>query len=459
MRLYDTLSGEVQGFAPVGDEVKMYVCGPTPYDVTHLGHAMSYVVFDVLRRYLEHRGFRVRHVQNFTDIDDKLIARAVKDGVTVQALAERHIQGFLGDMDDLNVLRAHVYPRATQEIPAMVQVVQGLLGRGHAYVADGDVYFRVQKAPGYGKLSRRTLEGMVAGARVEPSEHKEHPLDFALWKRAKPGEPSWESPWGQGRPGWHIECTAMSLRYLGTTLDIHGGGQDLVFPHHENEIAQSERYTGVTPFVRFWVHNGLLRLGEEKMSKSVGNLIPVREALQRYSADAIRLFFLNSHYRSPLTFSEEDLAARERATDRIRTALRPAAYKEGERAFETEGFRLRFMAAMDEDLNTPQALSVLFELVHEINQHRDAGGNVAEGQALLQELGGVLGLTFQPRRSTDNVALQPFLELLVEVRARLRDARQYALADTIRSRLADLGVALEDTPQGTLWRFQGPRLP
>ena len=272
MKLSDTLTGEKRDFSPAGDEVKMYVCGVTPYASAHVGHAMSYVVFDVLHRYLEYRGYRVRRVQNFTDIDDKLIDRANQEGTTVTDLAERLIDEYFADMAALNVRNADVYPRATQELPTIIEMIEGLIAKQFAYSADGDVYFRVTRDPGYGKLSHRSLDGMRAGARVEESAAKEHPMDFALWKAAKPGEPAWDSPWGPGRPGWHIECSAMSLRYLGETIDIHGGGQDLVFPHHENEIAQSEAFTGARPFVRHWLHNGLLLLGDEKMSKSVGNL-------------------------------------------------------------------------------------------------------------------------------------------------------------------------------------------
>ena len=302
--------------------MKLYVCGITPYAPSHLGHAMSYVVFDVLRRYLEFLGYEVDHVQNFTDVDDNIIQRSQQEGIDLQELADRHIQEFMTNMEALNVKRASVYPRATQEMPKIIEVIRSLIDKGYAYAASGSVYFHVTRASDYGKLSNRTLDGMMAGARVEVDAHKEHPMDFALWKEAKPGEPSWESPWGPGRPGWHIECTAMALAYLGETLDIHGGGQDLVFPHHENEVAQSEAYTGKTPFVRYWTHNGLLQMGEDKMSKSLGNLISLEEGLKVYSPDSLRIFFLSSQYRSPLTYSQEALAATERAAERLRNALR-----------------------------------------------------------------------------------------------------------------------------------------
>ncbi len=307
MKIYNTLSGRKEDFIPQSDTVKMYVCGVTPYAPSHLGHAMSYIVFDTIRRYLEFRGYKVKYVQNFTDIDDKIIARANESGISARELAQKFIDQYFADMDALNIKRADVYPRATEEIPKMLEVIEGLIRKGHAYEAGGDVYFRVKSDPDYGKLSHRTLDGMMAGARIEVGQAKEHPLDFTLWKAAKPGEPQWQSPWGQGRPGWHIECTAMSLKYLGQTLDIHGGGQDLIFPHHENEIAQSESFTGVKPFVRYWLHNGLMQLGEEKMSKSTGKLIGIREVLEKYGADAIRLWVLSSHYRSPITYSDENL--------------------------------------------------------------------------------------------------------------------------------------------------------
>jgi cysteinyl-tRNA synthetase len=317
MKVYNTLSGKKEEFLPQGDEVKMYVCGVTPYDDAHLGHAMSYIIFDVIRRYLRFRGYKVRCVQNVTDIDDKIIDRANQRGVSAHELAEEFTKSYFDDMEALNIHLADVNPRATEEIPRMIEMIQGLIDKGYAYPAGGSVYFRVRKVPDYGKLSHRSLDSMRVGASCELGEEKEDPMDFVLWKASKPGEPEWASPWGPGRPGWHIECSAMSLTYLGETLDIHGGGQDLVFPHHENEIAQSESYTGVKPFVKYWLHNGLVQLGEEKMSKSLGNLITIKEALQKYSADALRIFVLSSHYRSPLTYSEEVVEAAESGVERL----------------------------------------------------------------------------------------------------------------------------------------------
>ncbi|CAI7999138.1 Cysteine--tRNA ligase [Geodia barretti] len=454
MKLYNTLSGQVEEFVPSdGNLVKMYVCGVTPYSSTHVGHALSYVMFDTLRRYLEHKGYEVRHVQNFTDIDDKIIQRAQESGVSEDELVEEFIGDYFDTMDALNIQRASEYPRATREIPRIIDAISGLIDRGHAYPAAGDVYFRVTSKDDYGKLSHRTLDSMIAGARIQVDENKEHPMDFVLWKGAKPGEPSWESPWGPGRPGWHIECTAMSLEYLGEQLDIHGGGQDLVFPHHENEIAQSECYTGAKPFSRYWMHNGLLQLGSDKMSKSLGNLVSVVEALERYSPDAIRLYFLSSHYRSPLAYSDEGAAAVERSLERVRRALIPGNGAGAE--VEADTHRVRFAAAMDDDLNTPQAVAALFDLARDINRGRDAGQSVGSGQAALRELGAVLGLTFVDRPAPEaDLAATPFIDLLVSVRTELRAARQFALADQIRDGLAEQGVSLEDGAQGTQWQRQ-----
>jgi cysteinyl-tRNA synthetase len=452
MRLYNTLSRRIEEFVPVGGEVRMYVCGPNLYAPCHLGHAMSYIIFDVLRRYMEFRGYRVRHVQNFTDVEDNIILRARALGRTIYDLAQEHIQLFFRQMDALNVLHAHHYPRATEEIPAMVDMIQELLRKGYAYQVRGDVYFRVLRFPDYGKLSGRSLDSLLAGARVEPGEGKEHPADFALWKGAKEGEPSWESPFGPGRPGWHIECSAMSLKYLGQPLDIHGGGQDLIFPHHENEIAQSEAYTGQKPFARFWVHHGLMRLpsSPEKMTRHLGNLVPIDEALERYGPDAIRIFVLGSHYRSPLTYSEEALQAAKAGAQRLRTAVSLEGEGEGS-PLDPSPFRARFLEAMDDDLSTPQALATLFDLAREINRAREEGRDVTAAQATLRELAGVLGLTL---REVAPVALDavPFIELLIQVRQELRARQLYHLADAIRSRLAHLGIVLEDTPQGTRWR-------
>ena len=455
MRLYNTLTGDVREFSSGdGKSVKMYVCGVTPYSSTHVGHALSYVVFDVLRRYLEHKGYEVRHVQNFTDIDDKIIQRASEEGVSSEELAERYINDFFDTMDALGIQRAHVYPRATQEISPIIETIRGLVEKGFAYPAGGDVNFRVTRFAEYGKLSHRTLDGMIAGARISVDEQKEHPGDFALWKGAKSGEPAWDSPWGPGRPGWHIECTSMAMTYLGESLDIHGGGQDLVFPHHENEIAQSEAVSGCEPFSRYWVHNGLLQLGDDKMSKSLGNLVSVEEALDRYSPDSLRLYFLSSHYRSPLNYSDEGAAAMERSADRLRRSLEHDGTGSGE-PLGVASYEERFMAAMDDDLNTPRALAALFDLARDINRNHSER-DVGNAQDCLRRLGRILGLTFAGRRSgaSEHANIEPFIELLLATRSELRKSRQFDLADQIRDGLSQHGITLEDTPQGTLWQFQ-----
>ena len=451
MNLYNTLSRKKERFSAPDGEVKMYVCGATPYSAAHLGNAMPSIVFDVLRRYLEFKGYRVRHVQNFTDIDDKMIKAAAERQISTTELAEANAAAYLDEMDALNILRAHKYPRATGDIPKIVEMIDGLVKQGFAYSVDGDVYFRVRRDEDYGKLSHRNLDSLKAGARVEVNESKEDPLDFALWKSQKPGEPAWDSPWGPGRPGWHIECSAMSLAYLGETLDIHGGGRDLIFPHHENEIAQTESFTNKTPFVRFWVHNGTLQMNEDKMSKSLGNIISAREAIQRFSPDAIRLFFLGSHYRSPLAYSDESVASQDRAAERLRNALRPAADKTGE-TIDATPYRDQFIDAMDDDLNTPRALASLFDLAREINRRRDGGGDVGAAQEVLRELAGILGLTLEePAARSNDIA--PFVRLLVDLRSDLREAKQFALADKVRDELADLGISLEDGPEGTVWKL------
>ena len=472
MKLYNTLSRRVEEFSPSGDEVKMYVCGPNVYAPCHIGHAMSYIVFDVLRRYLEYSGYKVKHVQNFTDIEDNIINRARAEGTSVDELAERNIEQFFEDMAPLNVLKAHLYPRATHEVPAIIEMVQRLIDNGHAYQAGGDVYFRVNSRSDYGKLSSRDLDSMLAGARIQPDENKEHPGDFVLWKASKPGEPAWDSPWGKGRPGWHIECSAMSLKYLGHPLDIHGGGQDLIFPHHENEIAQSESYTDDhKPFVRFWLHNGLMRLAEseEKMTRHLGNLVPIHEVVHRYGGDGLRIFVLNSHYRSPITFSEESLEASKRAAERLRIAISTPSGN-ADPAADPAPLKQRFLDAMDDDLNTAGALGAPFDLAREINRARDDSRKTEEAQAALRELAGVLGLTLAGPQAAGDAAAEPFIELLMELRDDLRDAKQSELSDKLRARqpgriervegparvtrrLAEMGVILEDSAQGTRWRL------
>ncbi len=450
---------------PQGDEVTMYVCGINPYADAHIGHAMSYLFFDVVRRYLEFRGYKVKHVQNITDIEDNIIAHANELGVSVPELTQKYVERYDEDMEALNVLPAHDYPRAMGEIDKMIEIVQGLLDKGFAYAVGGNVYFRVRNVPDYGKLSGRSLESMMAGARIEPGEEKEHPMDFLLWKEAKPGEPSWESPWGEGRPGWHIECSAMSIRYLGETIDIHGGGQDVLFPHHENEIAQSESFTGKKPFVRYWLHNGLLKMhetDEAKMSRSLGNLITIRDAVEKYSADAIRLFVLSSYYRSPLTYSEETLEAAERGAERLCQAVsRTSEGSKGEAQIDTESYRQRVVEAMDDDFGTAQAVAVLFDLASAINQAADGGNSIDKAQSTLVSLGrAVLGLKL-PRhirvKLSDRISIKDTIKVtvipgsvnarirrLVEERATCRENKNWQQADGIRNKLAELGVILED---------------
>ena len=453
MKVLNTLSGQKEDFRPRGEVVTMYVCGITAYDESHIGHAMSYIIFDVIKRYLRFKGYEIKHVQNFTDIDDKIIQRANQLGIPPAELANRYTDRYFADMDSLNIERADIYPRATEEIPKVIEVVQSLLARGYAYQSEGSVYFRVRNLPDYGKLSHRNLPDMISQV-CAYEENKEYALDFALWKASKPGEPFWESPWGRGRPGWHIECSAMALKYLGDTIDIHGGGQDLVFPHHENEIAQSESFTGQVPFVRYWLHSGLMQQNKQKMSKSTGNLVSVRDILRRFSPDAVRLFILSSHYRNPLAYSEEALEASERGAERMRSALaHEASAEEGVSTFNTGLFEQKFVEAMDDDFNTAQAIAVLFELTREINRGAEHGANMTEAQHTLLKLAAVLGLTLKEKTELAPDA-DAFIGLLASVRDDLRQNRQWQLADKIRRGLADLGVVLEDTPQGTRWKHK-----
>lgn len=464
LRIYNTLSRQKEPFETLEPgQVRMYICGPTVYAQAHVGHAMSALVFDILRRYLEYRGYQVRHVMNYTDVDDKIIRRAAQEGVEPLELAERYIQEFRNHLVELNVLLATVNPRATQDMDQIITMIHELIENGHAYPSDGDVYFRVQRDADYGRLSGRRLEDMQAGARIEIDERKEHPMDFALWKATKPGEPAWDSPWGQGRPGWHIECSAMNLKHLGEQIDIHGGGNDLIFPHHENEIAQTESLTGKT-FARYWVHNGMLQLAGEKMSKSLGNLVTIEEFLAEHEACVLRMMVLNSSYRSPLTFSDEVLAQAKRALDRLRSALRPAYSELGHAAPEAvqdlqhqmQLTRQGFLEAMDDDFNTAGALGHLFDLVRAINHARDTGAGAAElkaAQDLLLELSGVFGLRLE-RPTAQGGQAAPFVDLLIGLRQELRRQKLWSLSDMVRDRLAELDVILEDSKDGTSWRWK-----
>ncbi len=451
MKIFNTLTGQKEDFHPSNKVVTMYVCGITAYDECHIGHAMTYIIFDAIKRYLKFRGYKVKHVQNFTDVDDKIIERANKLGIPPAKLAGKYADQYFANMDALNVERADIYPRATEEIPKIIEIIQRLIANAYAYESEGSVYFRVRNFMEYGKLSHRKLEEMISKDSYCERD-KEYPLDFALWKASKPGEPFWESPWGKGRPGWHIECSAMALKYLGETIDIHGGGQDLIFPHHENEIAQSESFTGATPFVRYWLHNGLMQLDKQKMSKSAGNLVCVEDILGRFSSDALHLFVLSSHYRGPLAYSEEALEANERGAERLRSALSQKG-DEGAIAFDTEPLKRKFVEAMDNDFDTPRAISVLFELAKEINRGAEQGANITEAQNTLLELAGILGLTLKEKAQPTPEA-EVFISLLASIRDDLRQNKQWQLADKIRKGLADLGVTLEDTPEGTRWKYR-----
>ena len=453
MRVFNTLTGQKEDFRPRNGVVTMYVCGITAYDECHIGHAMTYIIFDVVKRYLGFKGYEIKHVQNFTDVDDKIIDRANQLGIPSAELASKYTEQYFATMDALNVARANVYPRATEEIPKIIEIIQGLFAKGYAYEIQGSVYFRVRSFPEYGKLSHRNLAEMIPKAGYCERD-KEYSLDFALWKASKPGEPFWESPWGQGRPGWHIECSAMALKYLGDTIDIHGGGQDLVFPHHENEIAQSESFTQQIPFARYWLHNGLMQQDKEKMSKSIGNLVCIEDALDRFGPDAIRLFILGSHYRSPLAYSEQALEASQKGAERLRSALTHQANAGEEAAvLSTEPFEQKFVEAMDDDFNTAQAIAVLFELAKEINRGAEGGMRIAEAQNMLLNLAGVLGLTLKEKTQPTPDA-EAFVGLLASIRDDLRQNRQWQLADKIRKGLADLGVTLEDTPEGARWKYR-----
>ena len=461
LRLYNTQSRKKEEFKTIEEgKVRMYVCGPTVYDNAHVGHAMSALVFDIVRRYLQYRGYNVNFVMNFTDVDDKIIERANVKGVDPFELAEGYIQDYKDHLDDLNILPATVNPRATEPktMKQILSMIEGLIEKGYAYTVDGDVYFRVHKDDDYGKLSGRKLEEMQAGARIAVGDIKEDPADFALWKNAKEGEPAWETPWGSGRPGWHIECSAMCLHELGESIDIHGGGNDLIFPHHENEIAQSESFTG-KPFARYWMHNGMLQLSGEKMSKSIGNLVTIKEFLADHEGDVMRMLVLNGNYRSPLAFTDESIAAAENGLKRLKSAFRPATAKSA--GADTEALtakiastREAFIQTMDDDFNTAGALGYIFELVRAINTARNKGATneqLQPAQETLRELTGVLGLRLEEKSGAGDA--DKFIDLLVEVRSEVRAQKLWALSDQIRDKLAELGVTIEDGKEGSSWRW------
>jgi len=464
MKLYNSMTMQKEEFVPlVEGKVTMYACGPTVYDYIHIGNARPIIVFDALRRYFEYRGYEVTFVQNFTDIDDKIIRRANELGISSRELAEKFIEEYFVDAKGLGVREATVHPRATENIPQIIELIQTLMDKGLAYESGGDVYFRTERYDGYGKLSHQSLDDLLAGARVDVNEIKENPMDFALWKKAKPGEPSWPSPWGEGRPGWHIECSAMSSRYLGKTIDIHCGGQDLTFPHHENEIAQSEGASGQT-FVRYWLHNGYINVDNRKMSKSLGNFFTVRDAAAAYGYENIRMFMLMSHYRSPLNYSGEALTHAKNALERLKQARKNLLFvKENGREGEIdeagldkklEVYRSRYIEAMDDDFNTADAISVIFELVREANT-LVSSGTMARREAerylsLFDELTGVRGLLYAEKDADTELAEE--VEALIAARQAARKAKNWAEADRIRDKLKEMGIILEDTPQGVRWR-------
>jgi cysteinyl-tRNA synthetase len=465
--------------------IGMYACGVTVYDLCHIGHARSAVVFDVIYRYLLYKGYEVIYVRNFTDVDDKIINRAQEEGVGTEEIAARYIEEFYADMGALGLKEPTVEPKATEHIPEMIALVQGLIEKGHAYEVEGDVYYVVESFPEYGKLSKRSLDEMQAGARVEVDEKKRNPLDFALWKAAKPGEPSWPSPWGEGRPGWHIECSAMSQKYLGDTLDIHGGGKDLIFPHHENEIAQAEGATG-KPFVRFWLHNGFVNIEKEKMSKSLGNFLTIKEILKEHHPEVVRFFLLSRHYRSPIDFSSQGMEealgnlerfyqtlaginkviAEEKASESVPEGLSPEEMAVYRRA---EEFPNQFEEAMDDDFNTAVAMAALFELSHDLNRLLQRPSSHApqvlyKGREVFALAGEVLGifqddpqsfLEAEKERKAEKLTFTTEeIEKLIAERNKARKKKAWARADEIRDQLASQGIILEDTAKGTTWRVE-----
>ena len=473
LKVYNTLSKHKEEFVPITEKtVRMYVCGVTPYNHPHIGNARPPVVWDVIRRYLEHRGFSVAYVSNFTDVDDKIINTAIAENVSWKTIADRYIAAYYAVMDRLNVRRADEYPRVSEHMPEIIEMVDTLVKKGFAYVVEGDVYFAVDKFSGYGKLSGRNIEDMQAGARIDIDERKKNPLDFALWKTAKPGEPFWESPWGNGRPGWHIECSAMSIKYLGDTFDFHGGGSDLVFPHHENEIAQTEAYTG-KPFVNYWLHNGFITINQEKMSKSLGNFSLVSDILKHYSGEALRLFIANTHYRSPLDFSDERLIEAEKNLEKIimaRDNLQLLAQvvvnssSDDVALSRIDSLRNEFYSAMDDDFNTALAFSVMYALIKEINYClKDQRADKPVGHRLFTAISelfndiiaifGILEQEVSIDSGSDEL-VEKLMELVISLRQDARTKKDWATSDAIRNQLTAIGIALEDGKDGVKWKLK-----
>ena len=466
MRLYNTETKQKEEFVPLTPgKVSMYVCGPTVYNLIHIGNARPMIVFDTARRYMEHKGYEVNYVSNFTDVDDKIIAKANEEGVTSEEIAARYIEECKKDMEGMNVRPATTHPLATQEIPGMIEMMQTLIDKGYAYNVDGTVYFRTRKDKNYGKLSHKNLDDLRSGGRallVTGEEQKEDPLDFVLWKPKKEGEPFWESPWSEGRPGWHIECSVMAKKYLGEEIDIHAGGEDLIFPHHENEIAQSECCNGKT-FAHYWLHNAFLNIDNRKMSKSLGNFFTVRDIAQKYDLQVLRFFMLSAHYRSPLNFSDTLMESAKNALERIRTAASNLSYLEGTAAAgectaeetellkEAKAFADKFDAAMDDDLNTADAIAAVFELVKFANSNVSAEHTAVFAKALREELTGlcdILGIETEEKTEL----LDEEIEQLIEQRQAARKAKNFALADEIRNQLAEKGIQLLDTREGVKWK-------
>ena len=459
MKIYNTLTRKKEEFVPIDkDSVKMYSCGPTVYDYFHIGNARPFIIFDTMRRYLEYIGYKVTFVQNFTDIDDKMIKRANEEGITVKELGDRFIAEYYKDAESIGVKKATVHPKATENIDAIIDIVKKLVDNGYAYAVDGNVYFSTKKFKEYGKLSKQPLEDLEAGARIDVNEHKNDPMDFALWKAKKEGEPSWESPWGEGRPGWHIECSAMANKFLGETIDIHSGGQDLIFPHHENEIAQSECANG-KPFANYWMHNGYININNQKMSKSLGNFFTVRDIREKYDGEVIRYFMLSAHYRNPINFSDTLMEQAKSAVERVYTCIDNLEFlleKADEKTADEELMKKlsacedKFKAAMDDDLNTADAIAAIFDIVYLSNTEiTKESGKEAINAALnkIRELGSVLGLFNKVKEKS----LDAEVEELIAKRAEARANKDWATADAIRDKLKEMNIVLKDTPDGVKW--------
>ena len=462
MKLYNTLTNKKEEFVPLEEgKVKMYVCGPTVYNYIHIGNARPFIIFDTVRRYFEYRGYEVTYVQNFTDVDDKIIKRSHEEGITPEEVAEKYIKEYFVDCDGLGIKRATVHPQVTQNIPQIIEFIQELEEKGYAYAVNGDVYFDTRKFKGYGKLSGQNIEDLEAGARIEVNEQKKHPMDFVLWKAKKEGEPGWSSPWGEGRPGWHIECSVMSKRYLGETIDIHAGGIDLTFPHHENEIAQSEARSGKT-FSRYWLHNGYININNEKMSKSKGNFFTVREISEKYDLEIVRFFLLSAQYRNPVNFSDELLRQAGSGLERLYNTKEKLEFTlghlegdvkedEAENVKELNSFREKFIEAMDDDLNTADAISAIFELAKFINLNVGEESSKEFAQTCLDEFNELTAvLNIVNKKKDDSVDAE--IEELIQQRTDAKKNKDFAKADEIRQKLLDMGIVLEDTRQGVKWK-------